>query len=638
MTVTNSKCKANREARHALHLTAALALSALLLPAQGPPTLAEGGAVHAGTFQPSDFPGGVLAPGMIVTVFGGNFHAGDPVSSDALPLPLRLGALATRVLVNGSIECRLFFVSEGQINCQLPHGLVGQSVRLKVVTSQGESAEIEAPLRATMPGMFTVNRNGRGPVTASNIVKDGPMAGGFRRHGPDAPVRPGESLSLWCTGLGDTDPPTPAGERVSGPAPAVNQPRVFVGDVEAQVLYAGRAPNFAGLDQINIVMPQDAPLGCATPVRLETGAGFGHIGTIAVGDDAMHCHGPVEDIISGLSHGSVVLASGLGRLGPGQLGPGAMSGGPFPHDDDHGPGGGPGPGGMGPGQMNGHQGNGPGGGVGPGPGGVGSDGIGGFGLHPGIHPHSGGGGEMGLGTDVVTARFVRLSADAVMDISIPPAASDSCSSFFQPQGEIADMFRGPVEFLDAGELTLGGPGVSLALNGIEMGRGTFYAGALPTPLEQGTYTVAGQGGADVGMFGPVDLALPPLLTVTTSLGAGTAVNRGDGLMLNWSGGSPDDVVVIHGRAFAIPDDAERPLRDPMDFRSQAFVCGTTAGKGGFNIPAYVFDSLPDGLLTLNITHMPSEDGIARFEAEGLDEGGVFRWVDTTTFLDLELRP
>lgn len=629
-----------RQVLHTLQWVAALAIPVALLSAQGPPTLADGGAVHAGTFRPANFPGGGLAPGMIVALFGEDFHTGAPVAGETLPLPVRLGELATGVIVNGAIDCPLFFVSEGQINCQLPHGLTGATVRIKVVTNQGESAEIELPLHPAMPGMFTANRNGRGPAAASNIVADGEMAGVFRRHGVDAPVRAGQPLALWCTGLGDTEPPIPAGEPASGPAPAVHQPRVFVGDVEAQVLYAGRAPGFAGLDQINIVVPEDAPVGCAVPVRVEAEQGVGHIGTISVGDDEMHCHGPVEDVVSGLSHGSVVLASGLGRLGPGQLGPGAMPGGPFPHDDDHGPGGGPGPGGMGPSQMNGHHGNGPGGGVGPGPGGVGSDGIGGFGLHPGIHPHSGGrdGQAMGLGTDVVTARFVRLASDAEMDVMIPPAASDSCSSFFQPRNEIADMFWGPMEFLDAGELTLQGPGVSLTLGEIEVGAGTLYAEALPTPLEQGTYTVAGQGGSDVGVFGPVDLTVPALLTVTTSLEAGTTVSRADGLTLSWTGGAADDVVVIHGRAFAIPEDAERPLREPMGFHSQAFLCSTTAGDGEFSIPAYVLGSLPDGLLTLNITHMPGEEGIARFEAEGLDEGGVFRWVDTTAFLDLELGP
>ena len=76
----------------------------------------------------------------------------------------------------------------------------------------------------------------------------------------------------------------------------------------------------------------------------------------------------------------------------------------------------------------------------------------------------------------------------------------------------------------------------------------------------------------------------------------------------------------------------------MTLRSRSFVCGTTAGMRQFAIPSYVLKSLPPGLLVLNVTHMPSEAGMARFGASGLDLGGVFRWIDTTMFLDLVLKP
>ena len=76
----------------------------------------------------------------------------------------------------------------------------------------------------------------------------------------------------------------------------------------------------------------------------------------------------------------------------------------------------------------------------------------------------------------------------------------------------------------------------------------------------------------------------------------------------------------------------------MSLRSQAFVCSTTAGELSFTVPADILQLLPDGLLTLNVTHLPSSEGITRFEAGGLELGGVFRWLDTTTFLDLELVP
>ena len=328
----------------------------------------------------------------------------------------------------------------------------------------------------------------------------------------------------------------------------------------------------------------------------------------------------------------------LGRLGPGQLGPMEGLSGPFPHDGDHGPG--MGPGGMHPDDPHG-PGMGFGGGVGSGPGGVGPDGIGPFGLHPGIHMHAGGQGlglDGGLGPDVVTARFVRLAAESWMDVGIPPAVSNSCNTHFQMADEAIDMFHGPREFLDAGELTLTGPGVNLTLAARDAGPGVLYAGPLPTPLEMGAYSVRGSGGADVGPFGPVGLAVPALLDLTTSLEAGTQISRRNSLPLTWVVGNPDDLVVIHGRSFRIPEGTAIPLGNPLQFRSQAFVCSTTAGEGSFTIPSYVLESLPEGLLVLNVTHMPGESGVTRFQAQGLDFGGVFRWVDTTTYLDLELVP
>jgi len=48
--------------------------------------------------------------------------------------------------------------------------------------------------------------------------------------------------------------------------------------------------------------------------------------------------------------------------------------------------------------------------------------------------------------------------------------------------------------------------------------------------------------------------------------------------------------------------------------------------------------LPDGIFSINVTHMPAAEGVARFEATGLDLGGVFRWLDTVTYLDLILTP
>ena len=242
------------------------------------------------------------------------------------------------------------------------------------------------------------------------------------------------------------------------------------------------------------------------------------------------------------------------------------------------------------------------------------------------------------GPNVVTARFVRLPEGAAMDIGIPPIGVDSCNSYALGPNEMPDVFRGTAVHLDAGDLTITGPAVSMTVAPSLTANGPLYVAALPAPLSQGVWSAAGMGGADVGAFAESLVEIPPLVTMTTELEPGTQISRTTGLTLNWTGGGATDVVVIHGRAYAVPDDAPRPVLNMLQYRSHAFVCAAPASAGTFTVPGYVTGSLPGGMLQVNVTHMPSAEGVARFEAEGLDLGGVVRWLDTTTYLDLELVP
>ncbi len=614
-----------------------LALSLALLAtataqAQGPPVVAADGVVNAASFRPPDFPGGNVAAGGLISIFGQGLGPQAGVQAGQFPLPEEFGPLQTRVRINDQEFCRLLYVSDAQINCQLPADLEGDRIRLRVESAQGQSDEIEIPLGPHGFGFFTMAGSGRGPVIAQNFVDAPDPQNRYRLNAGDNPARPGQVIVLWGTGLGRTDPPTPAGEPAMGQRPAVDQPEVFVGGVRAQVQYAGRAPGFAGLDQVQIVIPADVPEGCAVPIRLQQQDRTSNIGTVAIvrDQDRDRCQDPFEPVMSGLSHGSIVLGSGFGRLGPGQLGPQAGLGGTYP----------PMRGPMAPQGPN----AGPGGGVNGGQGGVGQNGVGSFGIHPGIHPFAGGAGVMGQGgmgfgnpgPDVVTARFVRLAEGASFDIGVPPTAPDSCQSYGLGPNGAADLFGGPVERLDAGNLLLSGPGVSLTLEPRQTALGPVYIAQLPAPLEQGTYMTSGLGGSEVGAFGPVVLDVPQLVSLTTSLPAGTQVSRSAGLTLEWTGGSAADIVLIHGRSFLVPPDEARPVQDPMRFRSQAFVCAARADAGAFPVPSYLLEMLPDGLLVLNVAHMPSVEGVSRFDAAGLDEGGVMRWLDATAYLDLEL--
>jgi uncharacterized protein (TIGR03437 family) len=48
-------------------------------------------------------------------------------------------------------------------------------------------------------------------------------------------------------------------------------PRVTVGDVDAEVLFAGLAPGFVGVYQINAQLPGHVPLGTQIPLTISVG-------------------------------------------------------------------------------------------------------------------------------------------------------------------------------------------------------------------------------------------------------------------------------------------------------------------------------------------------------------------------------
>jgi uncharacterized protein (TIGR03437 family) len=48
-------------------------------------------------------------------------------------------------------------------------------------------------------------------------------------------------------------------------------PTVLVGNVPAQVLFAGMSPQFVGINQINIVLAPGTPTGNAVPLQLQVG-------------------------------------------------------------------------------------------------------------------------------------------------------------------------------------------------------------------------------------------------------------------------------------------------------------------------------------------------------------------------------
>jgi uncharacterized protein (TIGR03437 family) len=132
--------------------------------------------------------------------------------------------------------------------------------------------------------------------------------------------------------------------------------------------------------------------------------------------------------------------------------------------------------------------------------------------------------------------------------------------------------------LDAGNLTLTGPD-SVVRPFVSSAKGSYSISTLPfTTNPSGNFTVAGQGGANVGAFS-ASLTLPQAF-VWTNVDAITQVTRANGVTINWTGGA--GVVNISG--FSMTESPQQA--------GAMFLCIEQASKGTFTVPPAVLLALP----------------------------------------------
>jgi uncharacterized protein (TIGR03437 family) len=209
----------------------------------------------------------VVSPGGIVTVYGTDI---GPASLATFQLdtngrvPSALSA--TRILFNGE-AAPLLYTSATQASAIAPYLLQGQTAADVVVQYQDRiSKAFNVPIRATDPGLFSIDRTGTG---AGAILNENGTV-----NGPQNPARPGSVVVLFGTGFGSTNPQSVAGDVT----PSTNIPRlltpvtVTIGGAAAAIEYQGPAPGaVAGLYQFNVRIPGNAARG-ELPVKTTMGS------------------------------------------------------------------------------------------------------------------------------------------------------------------------------------------------------------------------------------------------------------------------------------------------------------------------------------------------------------------------------
>jgi uncharacterized protein (TIGR03437 family) len=237
-----------------------------------PPYIVIGGIYNAANWsQP-------VAAGSIAAVFGNNL-ASSLTSATAYPLLPSLGGTSFQV---GTQAAPLYMTSCSQANIQIPWESAGQT-QLPVTATVGGLVSVQQPatIAPFAPGIFSLNQlgSGQGAVEiAPTAVLAAPLGNGAR------PVQRGEYIAIFCTGLGPvSNQPATGAPALSNPLSiTTTQPTVTIGGVTAQVTYSGLAPEFAGLYQVNAVVPPAALSGDNVSLVLSIGGVQSNTVTIAV--------------------------------------------------------------------------------------------------------------------------------------------------------------------------------------------------------------------------------------------------------------------------------------------------------------------------------------------------------------------
>jgi adhesin/invasin len=198
----------------------------------------------------TDFSAGPFAPNSVVTIFGSNLtFSADPASAPSgATLPTQLAGIA--VYVDNS-AAPLLYASDTQINFLIPSDEISGSVQIQVVRQSWAGPSIAVVLTAAAPCLFS---------TANQYV----LAADWNAAGalvtPGAPAHAGDTVVLYATGLGYTQPNLNPGA-VPATAAEIQNPASFSLLLNGSpidpslVKYVGLTPGWPGLYQINFIVP-----------------------------------------------------------------------------------------------------------------------------------------------------------------------------------------------------------------------------------------------------------------------------------------------------------------------------------------------------------------------------------------------
>jgi len=229
--------------------------------------------LNAASYGPITNP---VAPGEFVSLFGSGL-ASTTASAQSLPLPARNGLGGVQVTVNGRYA-PLSYVSPTQINLLVPNatGPINNEsyATFQVINNDVASNKVTVRTNYTAPGAFSLTSNGGTYPPA--IGPAAVLHADYSLVTQSSPAKVGETLQVYVTGLGSVTPAVADGAAASSTTLSTVNEMVFVyaGGQQATIAFAGLAPGFAGLYQINFVVPSGITTGSSSYLIIVTQDGY----------------------------------------------------------------------------------------------------------------------------------------------------------------------------------------------------------------------------------------------------------------------------------------------------------------------------------------------------------------------------
>jgi uncharacterized protein (TIGR03437 family) len=267
--------------------------------------------VSAASYRP------LVAPNSLATIFGtrlANSTATAQLDSNH-QLPTQLAGVT--VQINGT-AASLLYVSAGQINFLVPAGTVLGTAQVAVQPSPG-AAQIQTTMQVGIvaPGLFSADATGSGPGAILNATTfTGPpfLVETPQNTGADKRTR----LAVFATGLRYAGNPSQNPDQTNV---AIHVQARDSSGTSYDVEYAGSAPGFFGLDQINLLLPAEADGAGAISLAIAAGDVLSNTVTFNMGsipDSAVHLNALMltpPSIIAGNDISGTVSLNARARFG-----------------------------------------------------------------------------------------------------------------------------------------------------------------------------------------------------------------------------------------------------------------------------------------------------------------------------------